>query len=852
LTLEALRKARVRRVVQKVTAPRISRFATAVLLLAFSGCARQEASPAAVYGEAYAFFRSERYAEAQAKASEGLRKTGPDSELYWSFRLLKAQILLGKREALNARRALEFEFPSKFRSAENLGRYLLCEGFAANLLQDPVAARLWLDKAEAQASAAGNGELLAEIRNRQGVVAVGQGRFDDASKLFHSALDFATDHPAPWLAISATGNLGYGLMRAHRYDEAIPFFENAVAAAHRTGTPETEARNVGNLGWCYYQIGDLDKAAHAFEQAEARCRLTGNRFEQQVWLGDLGSIYLGRLDYVKAAAYYKEALDIARAVGSRRDAANWLSNLARTSIETGDLDAAERYNSEGLALKQELDLKDEEVYSALYSARIAVNRKQFDQAEPIIRGILTGAPSDPAPRLRAHNLLAIVLADTGRYAEAEKEYRSAIVEVEYRRTELKTDDNKRSYLSDMIGLYQDYIEFLMDRGRTLEALEISDSSHAKTMLERLRLRGAGRARRPRADDFQRLARVSGSTLLSYSLGRRKSYLWVITPGAIRVEVLPTESEVRPLIEAYNKAIQNLQDPLTTGNADGHKLFNALIAPARPFIGGDGRVIVIPDGLLYSLNFETLPVPGPTPHYWIEEATVSIAPALWLLNADQAEKKADGDRARSLLLIGNPVSPDAEFPNLAFAGQEMSAIEAALPQVRKVVLQGKDARPGAWSEVGPEGFDLIHFTAHATANQDQPLESAVILSRDSRDAAGAFRLHAKDVVKTRLQARLVTISACRGAGSRIYSGEGLVGLAWAFLEAGARNVIAGLWDVNDESGAKTMAQLYSGLAAGRGVADSLRDAKLGMIRSGGVYRKPWYWGAFQVFTTEARD
>ena len=51
---------------------------------------------------------------------------------------------------------------------------------------------------------------------------------------------------------------------------------------------------------------------------------------------------------------------------------------------------------------------------------------------------------------------------------------------------------------------------------------------------------------------------------------------------------------------------------------------------------------------------------------------------------------------------------------------------------------------------------------------------------------------------RLNAALVTISACRSAGARTYAGEGLVGLTWAFLEAGAQNVIAGLWDVSDRS------------------------------------------------------
>ena len=93
--------------------------------------------------------------------------------------------------------------------------------------------------------------------------------------------------------------------------------------------------------------------------------------------------------------------------------------------------------------------------------------------------------------------------------------------------------------------------------------------------------------------------------------------------------------------------------------------------------------------------------------------------------------------------------------------------------------------------------MIHFTAHATANVESPLDSAVVLSGPD----DGYKLYARDVAETPLRADLVTVSACRSAGERTYSGEGLVGFAWAFLRAGARNVIAGLWDVDDRSTAR---------------------------------------------------
>ena len=90
-------------------------------------------------------------------------------------------------------------------------------------------------------------------------------------------------------------------------------------------------------------------------------------------------------------------------------------------------------------------------------------------------------------------------------------------------------------------------------------------------------------------------------------------------------------------------------------------------------------------------------------------------------------------------------------------------------------------------------------------------------------------------------------ADRSAGARSYSGEGLVGFVWAFFQAGARKVIAGLWDVTDSSTPAIMSALYSKMAAGVGAADALREAKLKFIHSKEGYRRPYYWGAFQIYT-----
>jgi CHAT domain-containing protein len=158
-------------------------------------------------------------------------------------------------------------------------------------------------------------------------------------------------------------------------------------------------------------------------------------------------------------------------------------------------------------------------------------------------------------------------------------------------------------------------------------------------------------------------------------------------------------------------------------------------------------------------------------------------------------------------------------------------------------QGERASPTAYQAAMPERFSFVHFTAHAAANLESPLDSAVILS----GSGDAYKLYARDVAGVPLRAELVTVSACRSAGERAYSGEGLIGFSWAFLRAGASRVIAGLWDVDDRSTVELMDHLYAQIAAGDSAAHALRAAKLSLIAKGGNYAKPYYWGPFQVFT-----
>jgi len=203
------------------------------------------------------------------------------------------------------------------------------------------------------------------------------------------------------------------------------------------------------------------------------------------------------------------------------------------------------------------------------------------------------------------------------------------------------------------------------------------------------------------------------------------------------------------------------------------------------------------------------------------------------------------KSKSLLLIGDADSPNKAFPALAQAPAEIAKVAGYFPQVQREILEGKQATRSAYLRSNPERFSYMHFATHGTASHMRPLESAVILSREG----DSYKLYARDIVAHPLHAELVTISACNGAGTRAYAGEGLVGLSWAFLRAGAHNVIASLWEVSDASSTpELMDALYAGLSRGEDPATALRNAKLTILKSNthNVLAKPFYWAPFLLY------
>jgi CHAT domain-containing protein len=791
------------------------------------------ASPDTHYQNGRLLLRQDKLDEAMREAEAGMR-----TESSWRFRILEADVLLKRGQTKAAKELLAFPVPPA--DAESRARLKADEAWFERVASNYDSAEALLREAARIATPLGLPLLDALIEMRLADTEVRQGKLDLAEPAFRHVIQVTAAQHDPYLQAAAMVNLGVLFQNAFQFEEAIYWLDRARVMFLQLGSANSYYITLGNLGSCYLRLGDSEKGLANLHEAEVHARQIGDRFSEQLWIGNGGAALYDLGDFKQAQEKFQQALQIVRAIDKdEKDLTSWwYYSLASTAIDLGDFDAADGYNKEALSRRQAL-ANHSDFYPRVNEAHIAAGRKD-PRAEALYRGLIAEYRQgmNPVPMLEARAGLALLLSEKGRVDQADAQFRAALADLESQRTALASADNRMTYLAKLIRFYDRYINFLVDRKQPERALEVAESSRARVLDERLEAEPAHAA--AGAARLRELARSSGSIFLSYWLGQKRSFVWAVTPSGITLHELPPESQIAPLVAGYRSFIENLRDPLESEYPAGRKLAEILLGPVRPLLASGVRVVLVPDRALFSLNFETLPDPENPSKYLIERLTLELAPSLDVL----AENRIPAKLSDALLLIGNPDQAVEEYPRLPFAGSEIGLISKTFSPREQTVLEGARAYPGAYRDARPERFSWIHFAAHANANRSSPLDSALILSRAPKDAA--YQLSAREVMSVPLNASLVTLSACRGAGAKTYSGEGQVGLSWAFLRAGARSVVAGLWDVTDRSTAELMADFYDRISHRVAPVDALREAKLTLLRGGRVYRKPFYWGPFQLY------
>jgi CHAT domain-containing protein len=701
-----------------------------------------------------------------------------------------------------------------------------------------------------------------------GILAVRQGRVSEADQIFLKYLSFARTHRDRFLEARAFLNLGWTSLQTGHFDEAAEWSRSAYRTAVDLGAEDTAQIALGNLGSAYYQLGDDENALEIFLEAERKAASLGDTRYELKWISNAGYIYHDTGDPNRAMQSYRQALYLAKQIDSKEDIVNALEDLAEVSVETGKLEEASAYidqvtpmeNSGGNRLSANI---------MLTQGMLAAARHQDQLAESIFRAVQNDPTAHTTTRLGAGNELGKLFERQGKMREAQRTYVSTLNDFESARAQLRNADSRLPFSANAANIYDNYIRLLVQEGKSDEALAAADQSRARTLAQGLGTAESEAHLHRAALNPRQVAQKTGATLLFYWLGDQHSYLWAITPAKVALIELPSQAEIVARIERYRKALLDVEDPLQTQNDDGQALYKLLVGPAAKLIRRDAPVMILADGELSKLNFETLLVPGPSVenhegpastqklHYLLDDATLLSAPSLSMLAAAKPARNRD----RNLLLLGDPVSPNQDYPSLPLFGSEMTQIERHFAPQQLGVFAGRQATPAAYLTGNPAQYSYIHFVSHAVASRTDPLDSAIILSGSalsgstlsgstlsgSKTSEASFKLYARDIMQHPIDARLVTISACYGSGTRSYAGEGLVGLSWAFLRAGAHSVIGALWEVSDDSTPRLMDTLYQGIENGKEPAVALRNAKLTLLHSRSKFQTPFYWAPFQIYT-----
>lgn len=325
---------------------------------------------------------------------------------------------------------------------------------------------------------------------------------------------------------------------------------------------------------------------------------------------------------------------------------------------------------------------------------------------------------------------------------------------------------------------------------------------------------------------------AGVLALAYSVGSGSTTLFVVERGrpveVHRLEV--SREELGRRVDRWGELAADRR-PRAELRARSESLGALLLGPAASRIREASSLLIIPDGPLHSLPFAALPVAGePRVEHLVEIAPVERAASVSVYLSELGRRTPG--RFERVFVLGDPATPEEA---LARYRRELGRLPSAREEARVVrrqfgdrarMLLGEEATEGAVRRELP-GADLGHFACHAVVDEALPMDSALVLA-PTEGSTGL--LHAWEIVEDlELEADLVVLSACQTARGGDRAGEGIVGLVRALQIAGARNVIATLWNVSDESTAVLMERFYRHLAAGDRPAAALRKAQLDLLR-----------------------
>lgn len=260
-------------------------------------------------------------------------------------------------------------------------------------------------------------------------------------------------------------------------------------------------------------------------------------------------------------------------------------------------------------------------------------------------------------------------------------------------------------------------------------------------------------------------------------------------------------------------------------SDGKVIYDRLMAPLA--VNAD-HIIIVPDKSLWKIPFQALSRDGES--YLIEQTAISYAPSVSLL----ADMLRNPPPTRKTAKVFANDTYDGRY--LSYVNREaatVAGIFSTRPFINATPQQFRDSAGGE---------DILHFSMHAQADSEEPLNSFLAFKTDGPKSG---RLTVEDLLNVRLKKQnLAFLASCET--NNVLNGEGLVSISWALMGSGSSSVISAQWEANDRSTETFTVEFYKKYCEGMSAARALQAASVAMIRNkSGQSHEPYYWAAFSL-------
>ena len=343
----------------------------------------------------------------------------------------------------------------------------------------------------------------------------------------------------------------------------------------------------------------------------------------------------------------------------------------------------------------------------------------------------------------------------------------------------------------------------------------------------------------------------GEITLAYFLSPGQGFVWLIDQDGVQALTLPNGPAIQDRARALHEALSRRGDFEDLAAALG----DDLLAPFAEQIRGADRVAIVADSALHYVPFDVLTV-GESKAPFLEQTPITYLPSLTALALSRELPPAEG---RGVAVLADPIfnaddsrisDPEttrsgANLNRLRMTRMEAEEIADQASDVDVVVHLGHAASSDRLRSQEVVTANILHIATHGFADDEIPARSGIALSMvDATGAPITGYVGLREIYNLDLDADLVVLSACDTALGQDLAGEGLLGLTRGFMNAGARRVVATLWQVQDRATAQLMGAFYAELFNGAAPAEALMAAKASLRRNP-RYRHPYFWSGFTL-------